>query len=490
MNNDFETPQHPEPEAASPAPEPVPRTDPSQPEEHHETEYHEEPVEDHPTEDHPATADAELRAQGEMWGFVDEEGQIHLRQAPEGPSLRVIGKMRGRNPAAALAAYALRFRRLRERVERLESEAATAERKAPLLGRIERLGEILNQAEALGDLDVLKGKIEGLRQEIGAQVAALRAAHAAAKEELCQKAAELAESSEWRKTTEALRGLQELWKQAGSAGREADEDLWHRFRGALDGFFQRRGQYFAERDAKRQEAQTAKEALIQEAQSLAGSTDWKKTTEALRALQERWKQVGSAGREADSTLWQQFREPMDAFFTQRDIFFEQRNQEQRANAEAQEQLCQEAEALVEAEDLKAATDRIKELQGEWKKVGPAPRDQAKGLWDRFRAAGNRVFERAHSEYESRQTEWKTRLGENLTRRREQATRLAESIEHDKGNIARWQENLNNLRPGPREEEIRSSLEAKIEDVSSRIAVKQQRLAELEDSVRDIEQKLD
>jgi chromosome segregation ATPase len=101
-----------------------------------------------------------------------------------------------------------------------------------------------------------------------------------------------------------------------------------------------------------------------------------------------------------------------------------------------------------------------------------------------------VFEHARREYEHKQENWRDKMREALARKREQAHRLRESIEHDEGNIERWQNVIDSLRPGGRADEIQADLETRISDVDDRIRSKRVRVEELEESISDIESKLD
>ena len=65
-------------------------------------------------------------------------------------------------------------------------------------------------------------------------------------------------------------------------------------------------------------ARIAKEALIERAKELEDSTDWRKTSDAQRALMEEWRAAGYAGKENNDKLWEEFRASRDKFFTRRD----------------------------------------------------------------------------------------------------------------------------------------------------------------------------
>ncbi len=122
------------------------------------------------------------------------------------------------------------------------------------------------------------------------------------KEKLVAEAESLSDSRDWGATAARYRDLMQDWKAAGRAQREHEEDLWSRFRGAQDVFFQARGEVFAERDAEQRENLTRKEELAAEAEKLLPVTDLKSARSAFRALNERWDAVGHVPRDAKARI--------------------------------------------------------------------------------------------------------------------------------------------------------------------------------------------
>ncbi|GGK07375.1 DNA repair ATPase [Streptomyces camponoticapitis] len=119
-----------------------------------------------------------------------------------------------------------------------------------------------------------------------------------AKEKLVTEAESLSGSTDWGGTAARYRELMTEWKAAGRAQREAEDDLWNRFRGAQDVFFAARGEVFAERDAEQTENLKLKEELAAEAERLLPVKDLKAARAAFRALNERWEAVGHVPRDA------------------------------------------------------------------------------------------------------------------------------------------------------------------------------------------------
>jgi hypothetical protein len=118
------------------------------------------------------------------------------------------------------------------------------------------------------------------------------------KEKLVQEAEALSDSTDWGATAARYRELMTEWKAAGRAQREVEDELWNRFRGAQDVFFQARSQVFAERDAEQRENLTRKEELVAEAEKLLPVGDLKAARAAFRSINERWEQIGHVPRDA------------------------------------------------------------------------------------------------------------------------------------------------------------------------------------------------
>ncbi|MFD0342045.1 DUF349 domain-containing protein [Streptomyces sp. NPDC127117] len=119
-----------------------------------------------------------------------------------------------------------------------------------------------------------------------------------AKEKLVVEAESLSGSTDWGATAARYRDLMTEWKAAGRAQREAEDDLWNRFRGAQDVFFAARSEVFAERDAEQGENLKLKEELAVEAERLVPVKDLKAARAAFRAINERWEAIGHVPRDA------------------------------------------------------------------------------------------------------------------------------------------------------------------------------------------------
>lgn len=219
-----------------------------------------------------------------------------------------------------------------EKTRREELRAAQTARKEALAAEAEdiaanstqwkvagdRLREILDEWRTITGLDrktddALWKRYSAAREQFnrrrGSHFAELdreRAGARQAKEALCERAEELADSTDWGPTSAAFRELLAEWKAAGRAAKDVDDALWQRFKAAQDKFFGARNAASAERDAEFRANAEAKEALLAEAERL-DTSDLEAARAALRVIGEKWDAIGKVPRERGAELERRLR---------------------------------------------------------------------------------------------------------------------------------------------------------------------------------------
>ncbi len=206
------------------------------------------------------------------------------------------------------------------------------------------------------------------------------------KERLLQEAEQLSTSTEWGPTSRRYRELMSEWKAAGPAPRNVEEGLWKRFRAAQDTFFGARSKHHAERDDEQQRNLEAKEAVLTEAEALVPVTDWKAARQSLRALQDRWEQIGHVPRDAMRSVEGRMRRVEDAIRDAEQSEWKRSNPEARARAEATVQQLESSIAELEAKAAKARESGNEKAQREADEALAARRswlEQAQQALDEF-----------------------------------------------------------------------------------------------------------
>jgi hypothetical protein len=171
----------------------------------------------------------------------------------------------------------------------------------------------------------------------------------------------------------------------------------------------------AERRQKR--ALRQKKNLICQAKLLASSEEWKAAGQEIAALNKRWKAAGPAGREHDDKLWASFRAPIDEFRKRRKRHVDELNRAAKAKAKIKQQLIAEAERLSETADYKLASGQFRELMVRWRDTGHAGNLES-GLWERFTAARQAMYDATTEDRRSLQLEYVQRVAERVQHHRE------------------------------------------------------------------------
>jgi hypothetical protein len=170
----------------------------------------------------------------------------------------------------------------------------------------------------------------------------------ARKEQLVADAEALSGSTDWGPTTSEYRELMNRWKAAGRADRDAEADLWKRFRAAQDKFFTARAEVFSAKDAELREHAEAKQQLLDQAQTLLPVTDFRAARSALRSIAERWEQIGAVPRESREHLESGLRRVEEAVRKAEDAQWRRSNPE--ALARAQDTVAQLRSTIAQLED--------------------------------------------------------------------------------------------------------------------------------------------
>jgi hypothetical protein len=369
------------------------------------------------------------------WGRVDADGTVYVRTAD---GERVIGSWAAGSPEEALAFFRRKFESLETEVTLIERRLKTTDvAPAQAQATVQRLLNSLADANALGDLDGLRTRLEALggavdqkREEVKAAREHARAEARGVKERIVDEAEHIAaEATHWKASGERMAELLEEWKTAPHADRAIEAVLWKRLSAARNGFTKRRKAYFASLESERETVRTRKEKLVAEAEALSDSTDWGGTSSVYRDLMRQWKEAGRAGRDDEADLWKRFREAQDKFFAARSDVLAAKDSELRGNAEVKEQLLTEAQKLLPVTDWRAARSALRGLQERWEAAGQVPRDSRDQL-----EQGLRKIEEAVRRAEEAQ--WKRSNPEALARAEGTVNQLRAAITSLEAQLAR------------------------------------------------------
>lgn len=339
------------------------------------------------------------------FGRVADDGTVFVRVGDEEQE---VGSYPGASPDEALQYFARKYDELAASADLLEARLANPDVGAKEVeGGLATLKEHIGQAGVVGDLaalDATVARIEaGLAEKRATEAEQRQVARARAAEEreaivveAEQIAAQPPGSTQWKRSSEQMRGLLDRWKQhqrsAAKLDKPTETALWQRFSHARNTFDKARRAWFAELETSRGDARAAKEQLVAEAEALSTSTDWGPTARAYKQLMDRWRAAGRANRADDDALWERFRAAQDAFFTRKDEVAAAEDEAFRGNLAVKEELLVEAEALLPVTDLDAAKASLRSIQDRWDAAGKVPRGDLERVEKRMRRVETAVRE--------------------------------------------------------------------------------------------------
>ncbi len=340
---------------------------------------------------------------GDRFGAIQARWEAHYLDGPQTREIKARFEALCRDWNRKMAAEAdkqaaeqeAEARRLAAICEAVEA-AEEAENRAGLMRKVRnlqaewgQLGALApEQKQALADrfeagcerfFQVQRAHWENLKWE--------RWANYTQKLELCQIMERLDGEQRVENAAFLARDAQERWKQIGPVDREKSDAIWERFRGACD-------RVYARCLEQKKALYQAAAAVLEQAE--AGPEEpgaWKEAAEQVKDIQAQWSNIGPLPRNLEGALWEEFQEACNRFFELQRAYFQDLDQQRQANLEARETLCQQAEALADSEDWFETARALRDLQAQWKAIGPVPKKAGEQQWRRFQTACNRFFQR-------------------------------------------------------------------------------------------------
>lgn len=330
-------------------------------------------------------------------------------------------------------------------------------------------------------------KINQIRREHYAKIEEEQAGNLETKKALCDKAEELiaeeyASVNAWQKKSNELSEIFNVWKTVGPASKKDNEEIWQRFRGAMDTFFAKKKAFFASLKDRQTENLERKTQLCIEAEALMESTEWKNATEQMKKLQEEWKTIGPVPKRHTDKIWKRFRAACDTFFNRKNEHFSGRRTEEEANLAAKKALIEEIKAFEIGPNRNENMEAIKAFQKRWIEIGYVPmkhkdainkeyRELIDGLFDTMRKNQN---EASTNEFREMMEGWKDDPTANDRVRRERNT-LQTRIQKLRDEIAAMENNIGFFSNSKNSELMRAEYEKKINKAKEDLKVLEAKL---------------
>jgi hypothetical protein len=293
---------------------------------------------------------------------------------------------------------------------------------------------------------------------------------------------ELTHHNKWQKQSDHINTLREDWKKVGPISREQNDESWTRFITAIKTFNAKKNDFYKDLKKGQKDNLAIKQAIVEKAEALADSTDWKETANILKKLQSDWKKSGMAPKKEADALWNRLRTACNTFFDNLKKQHEVQDKEFEANLAVKQEFLKEVEAFKNSGNTKEDIETIKGFINSWKNMGRVPRKSVKAIEGTFRGLIDSFFEQLDMDKaEKRDIQFKTRIEaivaeDDEAKLNEELYKLQQNAKKCKEELTLLENNINFFRnakdDNPLLKEVRKNIEKqkeKLDEIKSRMA---------------------
>lgn len=286
---------------------------------------------------------------------------------------------------------------------------------------------------------------------------------------------------EWNEKTKEILELQKKWEAVGGLPRAKAKEVNKKFWSAFKSFFNNKNLFFKKLDEEREQNLQLKNDLVKQALELKESQDWDKTSNDLKALQQKWKDVGPVPEKFRERVFKEFKDACDYFFAQKRGQMGKVEQEQIDNLNLKTAICEELERHL-AEGT-ASVELLRDLQDRYSTVGFVPRKDISTIRNRYHEAVEKFVaaipdltddERSRVVLENQLSDLKKDpMADRKLYQKEQAIR--KKIMKTENDISLWKNNLEFFGKSQNADKVRDEFNDKIREATEHLKELKQQL---------------
>jgi hypothetical protein len=308
-----------------------------------------------------------------------------------------------------------------------------------------------------------------------------------AKTLLCEKVEEIVSSEidtlqKWENNSREVIKLQKVWRTIGFAPKKDNNKIYKRFRDACDSFFNKKREFYSQTKQLLDDNLQLKTDLCIQAEALSESSEWKKTTEELIALQKRWKEIGPVPHKNSDKIWKRFRNACDKFFERKMQHFASVDNSYESNLKKKEELIEKIKNSQLSSDVEENLKMLKEFQREWANIGFVPYEVKDEIQQRYRQAVNQKFDDLKIDEDKKDLlKFKTKLDNlhaksnsdyRMNQEREKFVAKLKQLEND---IVLWENNIGFFAKSKNADTMIKEVQNKISTAKRKIEVLTQKI---------------
>ncbi len=295
--------------------------------------------------------------------------------------------------------------------------------------------------------------------------------------------------ADWDAITQKIKELQAEWKTIGFAPQKMNTAIFERFRQGCDAFFEKKNTFFKDLKEELNTNLAKKKELVEKAESLMESTDWRSTGDILINLQKQWKEIGTVPRKYSEDLWKRFTTACDHFFEARQTATADVRNEEKANKEQKLGIIAQLKELAETEG-ENVIQQVKELQQKWSEVGHVPFRDKEALYKEYRALCDKLYDAyGVSQAKRRLNNFRKNLAEKIENAggslSDERQRMQRAYERMLGEIKTYENNIGFLNAGSKKgNSLVEAMNKKVEKLREELNLLAQKIKAVDEQMRE------
>lgn len=298
---------------------------------------------------------------------------------------------------------------------------------------------------------------------------------------------------DWDEKSKQVIALQAKWKTIGFVPRKYNNQIFEEYRKLCDTFFEKKAEFFRNQRQSMDDNLQKKRALCEKAESLKDSTDWKKTTDEMIAIQKEWKTIGPVPRKYSDALWKQFVTACDYFFEQKNKNFSSQKTEEVENLAKKKDVIERINALSEVDDLQIAKDTLHLLMDQWHAIGFVPFRDKDRIYKEYQTALDAQFDRLKMDKSERRLQSFRSTVEDISKSERPKGRLYKERERlmyqfnkVKADLQTYENNMGFLSISKGSGGLLKEMEHKIQDLKNELDLIAQKIDTIDKSLDEME----
>lgn len=298
---------------------------------------------------------------------------------------------------------------------------------------------------------------------------------------------------DWDDKSKEIIALQAKWKTIGFVPKKVNNQIFEEYRALCDKFFDEKAKFFKSQKDEMDENLAKKRILCEKAESLKDSTDWKKTTEKMIAIQKEWKTIGPVPRKYSDQIWKQFVSACDYFFEQKNSNTSNQKVEEVENLAKKKDLISRIGALTDTGSPDSNMDMLRQLMDEWHEIGFVPFKEKDKIYQEYQTALDKQFERLKLDKTERRFQSfisniddiskSERPKGKLYRERE---KLVYQFNRVKADLLTYENNMGFLSVSKGSGNLLKDMEHKIQDLKNELDLISKKVDTIDQSINEIE----